>query len=116
VFAGEVDTRTRKDTRLQALTQAMNRAEGAAKRRLWKEWNELYKTVHSEKLGEVATEFDHVHSVHSALQVDALNEILPPANLRPFLIASIERGIKGELESWPEREAAKERVAAAAGN
>jgi len=46
--------------------------------------------VHSEKLGEVASEFDHVHSVHRALKVGALRDIIPPANLRPYLIAAIE--------------------------
>jgi acetyl-CoA carboxylase carboxyltransferase component len=116
VFSGEVDRRTRKDTRLQALTQAMNKAEGAEKRRLWKEWNELYQTVHSEKLGEAAAEFDSVHSVHRALKVGALNEILPPANLRPFLIESVERGVRSELELPPEQTAAKEHAAAVAGD
>jgi acetyl-CoA carboxylase carboxyltransferase component len=74
VFSGEVETRTRKDPRLQALTE------------------------HSEKLGEIAAEFDRVHSVHRALKVGALQHILPPANLRPYLIGALERGL-GEKET-----------------
>jgi hypothetical protein len=59
--------------------------------------DELYKVVHSENLGELAEEFDRVHSVHRALEVGALNCILPPANLRPYLIHAVECGIlRGE--------------------
>jgi len=99
VFAGEVDARTRKDARLQPLSQAMAQAEGAEKYRLRARWDELFKIVHSEKLGEIASEFDHVHSVQRALDVGALNYIIPPANLRPYLIHAVERGIAREEES-----------------
>ena len=93
VFAGEVEARAKKDARVQALTQAMAKAEGAEKGRLRAQWDELFKVVHSEKLGEMAAEFDRVHSVQRALDVGALNYIIPPANLRPYLIDAVERGI-----------------------
>jgi len=96
VFAAEVEARTRKDERLQGLSQAMVQAEGAEKGRLRAEWDELFKIVHSEKLGEVAGEFDRIHSVHRALEVGALHNILPPRNLRPYLVHAIERGIANE--------------------
>jgi hypothetical protein len=99
VFAGEVEARARKDARLQALTQAIAQADGAEKGRLRAQWDELFKVVHSEKLGEMASEFDHVHSVQRALQVGALNHIIPPANLRPYLIHAVERGIAREQGS-----------------
>jgi acetyl/propionyl-CoA carboxylase alpha subunit/acetyl-CoA carboxylase carboxyltransferase component len=98
VFAREVDARTRKDARLQALNQAMAKADSGEKGRLRVQWNVMFKVVHSEKLGEVAAEFDRIHSVHRALEVGALNHILPPANLRPYLIRAIERGIGREKE------------------
>lgn len=98
VFSGEVETRTRKDPRLQALVSAMANADTAGKRSLGKKCDELSKVVHSEKLGEVAAEFDRVHTVHRALRVGALQQILPPADLRPFLIAAVERGLAGEKE------------------
>ena len=72
VFAGEVEARARKDPRLQALSQAMAQAEGVEKGRLRAQWDELFKIVHSEKLGELAAEFDRVHSVQRALDVGAL--------------------------------------------
>jgi acetyl/propionyl-CoA carboxylase alpha subunit/acetyl-CoA carboxylase carboxyltransferase component len=98
VFAGEVEARARKDPRLQALGQAMAQASGAEKERLRTQWDELFKIVHSEKLGEMATEFDHVHSVQRALAVGALNCIISPARLRPFLIDAVERGMAKERE------------------
>jgi acetyl-CoA carboxylase carboxyltransferase component len=96
VFAREVDARTRKDPRLQALNQAMDEADGMEKSRLHTQWDELFKVVHSEKLGEMAGEFDRVHSVHRALDVGALNCIIPPATLRPYLIHSLEVAIEKE--------------------
>jgi acetyl-CoA carboxylase carboxyltransferase component len=99
VFASEVADRARKDPRLEALTQAMAKVDGNEKVRLRAQYNELFKVVHSEKLGEMAEEFDRVHSVHRALRVGALHNILPPANLRPYLIDAVERGIRKTEQS-----------------
>jgi acetyl/propionyl-CoA carboxylase alpha subunit/acetyl-CoA carboxylase carboxyltransferase component len=96
VFASEVEARTRKDPRLEALGKAMAQAEGAEKGRLHSQWNELFKVIHSEKLGEMAAEFDRVHSVHRALDVGALHHIVMPASLRPYLVQAIERGMQNE--------------------
>ncbi|HXR16359.1 MAG TPA: carboxyl transferase domain-containing protein [Terriglobales bacterium] len=99
VFAGEVDAKTKKDARLQALNPALAQAEGAEKGRLRAQWDELFKVIHSEKLGEIAAEFDRVHSVQRALDVGALNYIIPPEDLRPYLIHAVERGIAREEKS-----------------
>ncbi|HKH99664.1 MAG TPA: carboxyl transferase domain-containing protein [Candidatus Sulfotelmatobacter sp.] len=96
VFAGEVEARTRKDERLQALNQVMLQADAAGKGRLRSQWNQLYNIVYSEKLGEMAGEFDRVHSVFRALKVGALHHIIPPANLRSYLVNAVERGIRSE--------------------
>jgi acetyl-CoA carboxylase carboxyltransferase component len=96
VFAGEVEARTRKDERLQALNLAMLQADGAEKGRLRAQWSELSKVVYSEKLGEMAGEFDRIHSVQRALRVGALNHIIPPANLRPYLVDAVERGMRDD--------------------
>jgi hypothetical protein len=55
---------------------------------------ELARAVHSEKLGETATEFDSVHSVHRALRVGSVHEMIPPSRLRPRLIEAIEEGLQ----------------------
>ncbi len=98
VFAGEVDARARKDPRLQALSEAIAQAGDAEKGRLRRQWDELFKTVHSEKLGELAAEFDRVHNVQRALAMGALNHIIPPATLRPYLIDAVKRGMEKELQ------------------
>lgn len=113
VFASEVETRSRKDPRLQALSQAMAQAEGADKGRLRAQWDELFKVVHSEKLGEMAAEFDRVHSVQRALNVGALTCIIPPATLRPYLIDAVERGIAREKRESEKMEAELVRAASA---
>jgi hypothetical protein len=78
----------------------MEAAEGVEKGRLRSEWNTLFRTIHSEKLGQVAEEFDRVHSVHRALDVGALHRIVEPRTLRPYLIDAVQRGIERELQTF----------------
>jgi acetyl-CoA carboxylase carboxyltransferase component len=98
VFAREVDLRARKDARVLAVEAELQAAPDAEKRRLRGRLTEVLRTVRSEKLGEVADEFDHVHSVERALRVGSLDRILPPAQLRPYLIDAVERGMARERE------------------
>jgi acetyl-CoA carboxylase carboxyltransferase component len=119
VFASEVESRARKDARLEPLNQAIAKAEGVEKSKLRTQWDELFKVIYSEKLGEVAGEFDRVHSVHRALAVGALHHILPPAELRPYLIHAVERAVGWKNEPESEKPKAqisetKELVASAA--
>jgi acetyl-CoA carboxylase carboxyltransferase component len=107
VFAREVDARARKDSRLEALNQRMAQTEGAEKGRLRVAWNDLFKRVHSEKLGEVAAEFDRIHCVERALQVGALNYILPSRELRSYLIRAVERGMEREERLGTQQSALK---------
>jgi acetyl/propionyl-CoA carboxylase alpha subunit/acetyl-CoA carboxylase carboxyltransferase component len=104
VFASEVEAKARKDPRMLPLTQAMAKAEGAEKGRLRAQWDELFKVVHSEKLGEMAAQFDRVHSVQRALKVGALDCIVAPDKLRPYLIDALERGMAKELQQSSERQ------------
>jgi acetyl-CoA carboxylase carboxyltransferase component len=114
VFAGEVEARARRDPRLQALNDAIARGEGAEKGRLRAQWDDLFKIIHSEKLGEVADQFDRVHSVERALQVGALHQIIPPATLRPYLIHAIERVVEAKQQAKSERSKAMQATMSAA--
>jgi len=105
VFAGEVESRARKDPRLAQLNEVIDKAAAADKGRLRAQWDDLFKVIHSEKLGEMAAEFDHVHSVQRALKVGALQCIISPDRLRPYLIDAVERGIRKEEERVEERSA-----------
>lgn len=98
VFAREVDARTRKDPRIQALEKEISTAREGDKGKLHARLAALTKAVRSEKLGEVADEFDTIHSVQRALKVGSLDRIIPPATLRPYLIEALERGMARELE------------------
>ena len=93
VFAGEVERRTKEDPRLVELGAEIERADDASRSRLRARWHELYDLVHSEKLGEVADYFDSVHSVERAKSVGSLHEIVTPPQLRPYVIAALERGL-----------------------
>ena len=96
VFAREVDARTRADPRLRALDAEVAAApadQPALRARL----RELTREVRNEKLGEVAEEFDRVHSVQRAQQVGSVDRILPAARLRPYLVDAVERGMRRSL-------------------
>jgi len=49
--------------------------------------------VRSEKLGEVADEFDAIHTIQRARTVGSVDRIIPAAELRPYVIEAIERGL-----------------------
>ncbi len=103
VFAREVEKRAERDSRIVELDEAVAKAHGAEKARLRARRSELYQTVHSEKLGQVAEEFDAVHSVHRAKEVGSIHDIIPPERLRPGLIEAVARGVNRELDRLKER-------------
>jgi acetyl-CoA carboxylase carboxyltransferase component len=98
VFASEVRRRTLEDPRLQDLDSEMRAADESSRISLHARWHELHDLIHSEKLGEVAEQFDAIHTVQRAKQVGSLHQIVEPTQLRPYLIAAVERGIQRELE------------------
>jgi len=49
--------------------------------------------VHAEKLGEVAAEFDGIHNIQRALAVGSVDKIIRAADLRPYIIDAVERGM-----------------------
>jgi len=89
VFAREVETRARKDPRVAEAEKAAAQVGGAAKARL----ADLMARTRSEKVGEVAEEFDRIHTVERALKVGSLDRIISAADLRPYLVDAVERGI-----------------------
>ena len=50
--------------------------------------------MRTERLGEVAAEFDAVHSVQRAKEVGSVHRIVGAAELRPELIDAVTRGIE----------------------
>ncbi len=99
MFAREVEKRTSEDSRIVEIQIARcARAAGAERGRLRGRLAELRREVKAAKIGELADEFDRVHSIHRAQArgVGALRSSRP-RELRPYLIDAVERGIKREL-------------------
>ncbi len=98
VFAREVNARMKADARINDLQEQLAQAQGTQKVVLRIRLNEIAAMVHSEKVGEVANEFDHHHSVQRAWRVGSIDHVIPPATLRPYLVEALERGIQRELQ------------------
>jgi acetyl-CoA carboxylase carboxyltransferase component len=98
VFAGDVAARTRADERVAALEKKAAAAEGNERVRLRAEAAALSVAVRAEKLGEVATEFDLIHSVERALEMGSISAIVPADRLRSYIVDAIGRGVARELD------------------
>ena len=90
--------RTREDRRIAGLDARIAAAGGAERQRLRSERDALWAEVRSEYLGILAAEFDAVHSVERAVQVGSVDRIVPAAELRPSLVAAVERGMQATLD------------------
>jgi acetyl-CoA carboxylase carboxyltransferase component len=98
VFAGEVNKRTAADPRIADLEARIAEAHQAGSEseagRLTAELATLRPGVRSEKLGQVADEFDTAHSVERARQVGSVHTIVPATKLRPYLADAVRRGME----------------------
>ncbi len=93
VFTHEVQARTRSDARVRALAQKLASAAEDERPTLQAELDVLSQSVHKEKIGELAEEFDRIHSVERAQKVGSIDEIIAASKIRPFLVDALERGI-----------------------
>ncbi|MFN8193923.1 MAG: carboxyl transferase domain-containing protein [Nocardioidaceae bacterium] len=93
VFARETKLRTEADPRVVAAREEATTATGKHVARARAKVSEVSADVRSEKLGEVADEFDSIHTIERALQVGSVDRIIPAADLRPYVIDALERGM-----------------------
>ena len=94
VFTRKVNKRTAADATVRDLeAQLADSTDDAARARLRVKLAETRTAVRSDKLGEVAAEFEAVHNVERARQVGSVHSIIPAAELRPRIIAAVERGL-----------------------
>jgi len=94
VFTREVDKRTGADPRVRELEAAIASADAVEQARLRAELATVRSSIRSEKLGEVAAEFEAVHDIERARRVGSVHAIIAAAELRPRLIAAVERGME----------------------
>ncbi|MDQ1203420.1 MULTISPECIES: ATP-binding protein [unclassified Rhodococcus (in: high G+C Gram-positive bacteria)] len=94
VFTRDVNKRTASDPSVRDLEARMNSSEDDTERaRLQVELSATRTAVRSEKLGEVASEFEAVHNIERARTVGSVHHIVAAAELRPQIVAAIERGM-----------------------
>ncbi|WP_115944475.1 carboxyl transferase domain-containing protein [Amycolatopsis thermalba] len=93
VFAQEVNARTANDPRVTELEARIAAADSASRAALVTQLADVRASVRAEKLGEVAAEFDGVHSIQRAQRVGSVDAIIRPEELRPQIIAAVERGL-----------------------
>jgi acetyl/propionyl-CoA carboxylase alpha subunit/acetyl-CoA carboxylase carboxyltransferase component len=106
VFAAEVRKRTTADPRVADLQAAIAEATAsgahdeavALRAKLASAW----PAVHADKLGQLADEFDRVHSIERAREVGSVQAIVPAARLRPYLIDAVRRGMQRTLAAGRE--------------
>jgi acetyl/propionyl-CoA carboxylase alpha subunit/acetyl-CoA carboxylase carboxyltransferase component len=105
VFATEVNKRTVADSRIAGpqarIAEATSCGDEDEASRLRAELASVWPAVHAEKLGQVADEFDRVHSIERAREVGSVQAIVPPARLRPYLIDAVRRGMRRTLSGGP---------------
>jgi acetyl/propionyl-CoA carboxylase alpha subunit/acetyl-CoA carboxylase carboxyltransferase component len=95
VFSAEVNKRTAADPRVSALQARVGETSGGERAALSAQLAEVQTSVRAEKLGEVAAEFDRIHSIQRAVEVGSVDKIISAAQLRPAIIAAIEDGLNG---------------------
>ena len=94
VFTRDVNARTAKDPRVTQLDAELAAAtDDAAKGLLRARSGELRAAVRSEKLGEVAAEFEQIHNIERARAMGSVHAIIPAAQLRPYLVGAVQRGM-----------------------
>ncbi|GID27459.1 ATP-binding protein [Paractinoplanes brasiliensis] len=93
VFAREVRARTDRDPRVREAAERLLHAAEPAVGTLRARLAEITATVRAAKLGEVAEEFDRIHTVQRAMAVGSVDRIISAERLRPDLIDALERGM-----------------------
>ena len=100
VFTRDVNRRIAADPTVRELeTQLAASADDAASASLRVKLAATRTAVRSDKLGEVAAEFEAVHNVERARQVGSVHSIIPAAELRPSIVAAVERGMARTLDA-----------------
>lgn len=91
VFAREVDARTARDPRVAHVEAELARAGNGDRAVVAARLAEVRQSVRAEVLQSVAAEFDGVHSIHRAVEVGSVDEVIEASQLRPKIIAALQR-------------------------
>ncbi|MFN8096776.1 MAG: carboxyl transferase domain-containing protein [Dermatophilaceae bacterium] len=97
VFAREVKVRTEGDERVKTARAAAASATGTEAASARATLARTSAEVRSEKLREVADEFDGIHTIERAQRVGSVDTIIKAADIRPYIIDALERGMAAYL-------------------
>ena len=107
VFAAEVSKRTAADPRVAHLQAAIAEATASGAHdeasALRAKLESARPAVHAEKLGQMADEFDRVHSIERAREMGSVQAIVPGPRLRPYLIEAVQRGMRRTMDAREEK-------------
>ncbi|USQ79410.1 fused acetyl/propionyl-CoA carboxylase subunit alpha/methylmalonyl-CoA decarboxylase subunit alpha [Ornithinimicrobium faecis] len=90
VFAGEVEKRAAASPEVKDLQERINAASQEERAALMVELADVRAGLRSDKISEVAAEFDGVHNIHRAVEVGSVDAVIAAADLRPEVIRAIE--------------------------
>jgi hypothetical protein len=82
-----------------SLTQALAEADPSGSGPLRTALRTAYRDVRAEKLGEVAEEFENVHTIERARQVGSVDRVISAESLRPYVVDALERGMRRARDS-----------------
>lgn len=99
VFAAEVAKRAARDPRVAELEQRIQATPEEERPALTLELAELRAGLRAEKISEVATEFDAIHSIERAVRVGSVDRVISAAELRPAIIGAIEEKLSRNREA-----------------
>jgi acetyl-CoA carboxylase carboxyltransferase component len=100
VFTRDVNARTAADPTVRELeAQLAASTDDAASAGLRVKLAATRTAVRSDKLGEVAAEFEAIHNVERARQMGSVHSIIPAAELRPSIVTAVERGMARTLDA-----------------
>lgn len=91
VFAGEVEKRAAASPEVKALQERISTAPQEERAALIVELADVRAGLRADKISEIAGEFDGVHNIHRAVEVGSVDAVIAAADLRPAVIAAIER-------------------------
>lgn len=93
VFTRDVRARVRKDGAVVELQNELAQAGADEQPLVQHRLHQLTGQITTEVQAAVAREFDDIHTVERALRVGSIDHIVTPANLRPYLIEAVRRGL-----------------------
>jgi acetyl-CoA carboxylase carboxyltransferase component len=93
VFTREVRARVRQDRAVAELESKVAEVGADEQPVIRHRLHELIGKMTTDIQAAVAREFDDIHTVERALHVGSIDHIVAPAELRPYLIAAVRRGL-----------------------